>query len=268
MSRLLITGAAGRVGRTLRHGLHGVGFTFRSIDSQPIDDVLPDEEAITGDSADLALVEEAARDVAAVLHLAAIPTEAPWEAIRHSNIEGTYSVLEASRRAGVPRVVLASSVHASGFSRHVELLGVDEAPKPDTLYGVSKVFGESLGRMYADRYGMQIACVRIGAFQDRPTDEHHRAIWLSPADCVRLFHALLTSPDLGYAVCWGVSANGTGWLDLEPARRLGYEPRDDAEEFADTIAGGSADPLGGRLAGPQADAEAVAERWAHRSDQR
>ncbi|MGI8868683.1 MAG: NAD-dependent epimerase/dehydratase family protein [Mycobacteriales bacterium] len=264
MSRILVTGAAGRIGRTLRHGLAAAGFTFRSIDLTAVEDPFPDEECVTGDVSDVALMTEACRDVAAVVHLAAIPTEAPWEQIRQHNIEATYAAFEAARIAGVPRVVFASSIHASGFSRRVERLGVEEVPKPDTLYGVSKVFGESLGRMYADRHGMQVACVRIGAFQDRPQDGHSRSIWLSPGDAVRLFHALLTSPDLGYAVLWGVSANGTGWLDLEPARRLGYPPHDDAEQVTQAWADGPDDPLGGWLTGRDADPEVVAERWARR----
>ena len=265
MTRILVTGAAGRIGRTLRHGLTSAGYTFNSVDTRPVEDQLPDEQVFTGDISDAGLLDDAMRGVAAVVHLAAIPTEAPWEEIRAANIDGTWSVFDAARRAGVPRVVFASSVHASGFSRRTDLLRVDEPAKPDGLYGVSKVFGEALGRMYADRYGMQIACIRIGAFEDQPRNNHHRPVWLSPTDAVRLFHACLTSPDLGFAILYGVSANGQGWLDLTPARKLGYEPQDDAERYADSIsAEGIADPLGGPLTEPSADADAVAARWADR----
>lgn len=265
MSRVLITGAAGRIGTTLRRGLPQLGWTIRGLDRVNIDPVTEHEDSLIGDLGDEALLDAAMRGVDAVVHLAAIPTEAPYEEIRRHNIDGTFEVFDAARRAGVPRIVFASSIHATGFSPKQQLLRTDEPPHPDTHYGVSKVFGEMLGRMYADRYGMQVACLRIGAFEERPGWQHSMTIWLSPGDAVRLVHACLSSPDLGYAVLFGVSANTQGWLDLEPARRLGYEPKDDSEAYAANITpDGGDDPLGGFMTEPSFDAEEIEKRWASR----
>jgi uronate dehydrogenase len=169
------------------------------------------------------------------VHLAGQSTEAPWPVIREANIEGSYQVFEAARRAGVRRLVCASSNHAVGFTPRPTAadgapaeLAADTPPRPDTLYGVSKAFGEALGRYYVDRYGMQVACLRIGTFADTPPDARAMATWLSPRDCARLVDACLRSDRLDFAVVWGVSANRDRWWSLEGGRELGYEPLDDA----------------------------------------
>ena len=123
-----------------------------------------------------------------------------------------------------PRVVCASSNHAAGFTPVGAELPADLPPRPDTLYGVSKVFGEALGRYYAERYGLQVACLRIGTFTDRPRDMRTLSTWLSPDDCARLVDACLRSPDLTYAIVWGVSANTRRTWSLDAGRALGYEP--------------------------------------------
>ena len=134
--------------------------------------------------------------------------------MREANVDGVLSVFEAARRAGVRRVVLASSIHAGGFIPVHENVSVDEPARPDTLYGVSKVFAEALGRYYVDRYGMQVACLRLGTFGERPTDPRSLSTWLSAGDCARLVDACLRSPALDFAVVWGASANTRGILDL------------------------------------------------------
>jgi len=230
--RVLITGAAGRIGAYLRDGLAASDWRLRLLDCRPFDD---DREIVIADVRDSAALLAAMEDVEAVVHLAGISTEAPFDDLLGPNIEGTWRVFDAARRAGVPRVIYGGSNHAIGFTPRSELLRADVPLRPDTYYGVSKAFGEAVARFYADRYGLRVACLRIGSCDDRPRSPRMLWTWLSPADAVRLVEACLRAPNLDYAVVYGVSANTRGWWDLGPARELGYEPRDDAEHFATEV---------------------------------
>lgn len=260
---VLLTGAAGRIGSALAARLPDHGWLVRGFDR------VATPGGIVGDVTSAADLDAAFAGVAAVVHLAGLPTEAPWPVIRAANIEGTFQVFEAARRAGVPRVVYASSNHAVGFTPLADdptvRLPSDLAPRPDTLYGVSKVFGEALGRYYADRYGLRVACLRIGTFDDRPTHPRSLSTWLSPGDATRLVDACLRSPALGYALVWGVSANTRRTWSLDSARALGYEPRDDAERYAAELADAAPDPSDGRVGGGFTSAgfglDEVAARW-------
>jgi uronate dehydrogenase len=242
MSTVLVTGAAGRIGHYLRVGLPGLGWELRLLDRVPI----PEEPgSIVADVTDPAALRAAFADASAVVHLAGvIRTSSSFEEVLSSNIEGTYQVMEAARVAGVRRVIFASSNHANGFAPRRAPVSPGVADRPDSYYGVSKVFGEVLGRFYADRYGMQVACLRIGSCADRPTSPRMLGSWLSPADAVRLVDACLRSPDLDYSVVYGISRNTRRWWDLGAAEALGYQPQDDAEEFAAEVlaAYGGVDP--------------------------
>ena len=242
---VLITGAAGRIGTVLRGGLPERGWTLRSLDVVAIEDPRPGEEHLVADATDLAAVEAAARGVAGIVHLAGISGESTWPAIRDTNIEGAYVALESARRAGVPRVVLASSNHATGYTGRPAqglLREAEELPRPDTYYGVAKVAMEALGSLYADRYGMDVVCLRIGSAFPRPMDTRMLATWLSPGDTVRLVDAALRAPSPGFRVVWGVSANTRSWWDLTAARSLGYQPQDDAEVFAAALVAAHGEP--------------------------
>jgi nucleoside-diphosphate-sugar epimerase len=166
-------------------------------------------------------------------------------------------VFEAARRAGVPRVVFASSNHAAGFHPTVDPVGDDLPPRPDTFYGVGKVTGEALGSLYHDRYGLDVVCLRIGTCRGRPTDARALATWLSPDDCGRLVDAALTCRAPGFRVVWGVSANTRRRWALAGAHEIGYRPRDDAEayaaEVADRVAGTDV-YVGGEFCGREFDA--------------
>ena len=235
---VLLTGAAGRIGTWLRGGLPERGWAVRCLDVVPVADVRPGEEHVVADVTDLAAVVDATEGASAVVHMAGIASESTWPAISHANIEGTYCVLEAARRAGVQRVVLASSNHATGYTpRPAEglLTEADAPPRPDTYYGVAKATMEALGSLYADRYGMDVVCLRIGSAFPEPTTLRMLATWLSPADTVSLVDAALTAPSPGFAVVWGVSDNTRNWWDLTAARALGYEPADDAEVYAEAL---------------------------------
>ncbi len=258
---ILLTGAAGRIGTALRERLPALGWTLRCLDREPLTDGLRVDLA---DEADSEALAAAVDGVEAVVHLAGMPTEAPWPVIRDANIDALVRLLEAARRAGVRRVVYASSNHATGFTPVADDLPTDRPPRPDTLYGVSKVFGEALGRYYADRYGLQVACLRIGTFADVPRDRRTLSTWLSPGDCARLVDACLRAPDLDYAVVWGVSNNTRRTWSLAGARALGYDPVDDAEIYAGRLDRPAPDPsdalVGGGFTSPGFGIDEVAAR--------
>ncbi len=259
MSRVLITGAAGSVGSVLSRELPSYGHQVRLLDREPID---APGDVVIADITDPAALDAALAGMDAVVHLAAIPTEAAFDDILRVNLDGTYQVFEAARRGGVCRVVYASSNHAVGFTPRAPLVGAEVPPRPDTNYGLSKVFGEALGRLYTDRYGLEVACLRIGTFAERPARPRHLSTWLSHGDAVRLVHAALTAPDLTYSVVYGISANTRRWWDLDPGRALGYHPADDAEAYAASVIAEHGEPdltqrteayLGGEFTGPEFD---------------
>ena len=265
MSTILITGAAGQVGGFLRPRLARPGRTLRLLD---LAELTPGEgeEAVTASVTDMDALVEACRGVDAVIHLGGQATEAPWQRILDVNINGTYTVFEAARRAGVPRVVFASSNHAVGFHTPDEYpLSEDATVLPDTYYGVSKVAGEALGALYHERYGLDVICVRILTCFPEPLNLRVLSTWLSPDDAGRLFEACLTAPEPGYRVVFGVSANTRGgWVSLDGARALGYEPQDDAEVYYEKLIAqhGPLDPadpilahLGGDFCFPKLDAD-------------
>ena len=267
---VLVTGAAGLIGGWLRGALPERGWALRSLDVVPIADVRPGEEHLVADVTDLAAMVDAVTGASAVVHLAGIATESTWPAISHANIEGTYCVLEAARRAGVPRVVLASSNHATGYTPRPGqglLSEADAPPRPDTYYGVSKVAMEALGSLYVDRYGLDVVCLRIGSALPEPAALRHLSTWLSPADTVGLVDAALRAPSPGFAVVWGVSDNTRRWWDLTAARALGYEPVDDAEAHAAALLEvhgepDPADPVHARVGGEYTTEEFDADRIA------
>ena len=259
--RILITGAAGTIGHDLRQGLRGRHELLRLLDVAPQEPARDGEEVVTADVADGAAVAEAPAGVDAIVHLAANPVDAPFDVLLEPNIVGTQRVFEAALAAGVPRVVYASSHHAAGFWPRSHPMRVTDPVRPDSHYGVSKVFGEAVARLCHDKHGLQVACLRIQSWTERPTDSRHLGSWLSPRDGVELVDRCLSAPGLGFAVIWGVSANTRGWLVQEDLAWLGWEPVDDAEAFAaeveDEPAGLTAEldggPYVGRLQHPRYD---------------
>lgn len=241
---VVVSGASGSIGTYLRQtdgGLPARGWSLRLLGGHEPDELLPGEEGTPFFTADVSeedsrdALDEAFAGADAVVHLAGIPGEDSWTTIRRTNIDGTYRVLEAARRAGVRRVVLASSNHAVGYLPTGETARTDVAPRPDTYYGVSKAAVEALGSLYADKYGLEVVSLRIGMCADRPVSTFDLGIWLSPGDTVRLVDASLRGEVTGPVIAYGVSANTRGWWDLASARALGYDPRDDAESFVDEV---------------------------------
>jgi uronate dehydrogenase len=237
--KVLLTGAAGSIGRVLTVGLADRGHEVVGLDM-----VAP--ETFTGawytvDCADPDAVSAVFSDldrsgpVDAVVHLAGMPTEGSLPAELTSHVVTTAALLDAMVAHGVTRIVYAGSNHAVGRTPRSELLRVDVPPRPDTFYGVAKVAAEGLLSLYADRYGIDAVSARIGSFLPQPESVRALSTWLSHDDAVRMVDACLTAPDPGFAVLYGVSANTRGWWDLGPGHALGYFPEDDAERFADQV---------------------------------
>ena len=136
---------------------------------------------------DLAQVEAICEGVDGILHFGGYSVEGPWDTILQSNIIGCYNLFEAARKKGVKRLVFASSNHAVGFYPRHHRIGTDVTARPDSRYGVSKVFGEAVGALYADKHGLDVTCMRIGNFGDKPLDHagsrsgSSRKIWCSSA---------------------------------------------------------------------------------------
>jgi uronate dehydrogenase len=238
VERVLLTGAAGGVGTRLRRMLKGAYRELRLSDIATPKDVGKDETFVAADLADLAAVEKIVKGIDGIIHLGGVSVEKPWEMIHPANIVGCYNLFEAARRHGVKRVVFASSNHVMGFYRRRRRVGTEALVRPDSRYGVSKAFGEALGALYADKYGLRVLCIRIGNFGDKPLDMRRMSIWISPDDLVQLIRIGLEHPELRYEVVYGASDNARGWWDNGAAFRLGYRPTGRAEDhLKDALAG-------------------------------
>jgi uronate dehydrogenase len=231
MNRVLITGAAGGIGRMIRPLLRGVYPVIRLSDIVEIDPEAG-EEFVAADLADMAACERICEGVDGVIHLGASSVEDRWEPVLNNNIIGCYHLFEAARRQGVRRVVFATTNHVVGFYRRQRTIDHTVMPRPDSRYGVSKAFGEALGRMYADKHGLRVFNIRIGNVDQRPVDRRRLSIWISPRDLVQLMRIGLEHPEIHFEVVYGVSDNARAWYDNANAFRLGYAPTDRAEDHA------------------------------------
>jgi uronate dehydrogenase len=237
MERILITGAAGKIGDVLRTGLRGSYSLIRLADIASLGKTEAREEIYPTDIRDIAALEKAMVGIDCVVHLAGVPEEAEWEKVLPLNIEGCYNAFEAARRQGVKRVIFASSNHAVGFHRRERFIDNTVVPRPDSRYGVSKVFGEALGRLYADKYGLSVACLRIGTFRtpDRPTDARQLLTWISHRDMAQLVRCCIDHPNYHFLTVYGVSNNLRSRWDNTNVKFLDYRPEDDSEVFAAEI---------------------------------
>lgn len=253
--RVLVTGAAGVIGSAVRHYL-GDAYELSALTHRPADFA-----SHVADISDLDAIQPAFDGMDAVVHLAAsISVETPWPDILRDNIIGTYNVFEAARRAGVERVIFASSNHAVGgyeLDGKPEIYALDNpfvvddraAIRPDSYYGISKAYGEAMGRYYADIHGMRVFCLRIGSVRadDDPrsadaarssgwlnltpeqTLDRLRATWLSQRDCAHLIERCLAAEDIRFGIYYGISNNPRQFWDISKARHeLGYDPQDSA----------------------------------------
>jgi uronate dehydrogenase len=231
MKRILITGAAGGVVTWLRPLLRPK-YLLRLSDRQGVRDPVAGEEVVLADLGDLAALRSVVAGVDGIVHFGGYSREADWETIHAANFIGTYNLFEAARLEGVKRVVFASSNHVMGFYPKTETVPVDKTIRPDSRYGLSKAFGEGLGSLYADKYGLEVLSIRIGHVLPKPTDRRRLAIWLSPRDLAQLVSIGIDHPGVRNEIVYGMSDNQRAWWDNSNATRLGYRPVDRSEDYA------------------------------------
>jgi uronate dehydrogenase len=231
LGRLLLTGAAGGLGRELRRRLKAHCTVLRLSDIADLGAAAPGEELMPAALEDAAAVLALLADVDAVVHLGGISVEGPFEPILQANIVGTYNLYEAARRQRVKRVIFASSNHVTGFYRQDEVIDATMPMRPDGHYGLSKAFGENLAQFYFDRYGIETVSLRIGSSFPQPADRRMLSTWMSYGDLERLVVASLTAPVVGHSVIYGMSDNASTWWDNTPARHIGYRPQDSSEPY-------------------------------------
>jgi len=229
---ILLTGASGALGRMLAPRLGARGYDLRLSDIVAFPDPLPARAAFQqADLADEAAVRRLVRGTDAILHFGGISVEQPFRRVFDANILGLTHLFEAAREK-LQRVVFASSNHAIGYYERGTRLGTTDPMRPDGYYGLSKAYGELLGRMMFDKHGLESVHLRIGSCLAVPTEARHLSTWLSYDDLERLVVAALDAPETGHAVVWGVSANAASWWAADDAGRIGYTPKDDASRFA------------------------------------
>lgn len=222
MQRVLITGASGDIGSRLRVLLKPVYPELVLSDLRKPADLNSDETFVAANLSDAAAVDALCQGIDGIVHLGGKSIEGTWDEILHSNIIGAYNLFEGARKAGVKRIVFASSNHAVGFHPRSRTIGPDVVPKPDSRYGASKLFGEGIGALYAYKHGIGVTSLRIGNVADKPVDVRRLAIWLSPEDLVRLIRIGLERPGIVYEVLYGISDNARAWYDNRRAVALGY----------------------------------------------
>lgn len=235
LSKIVLTGAAGRLGSYLREPLLGLAEQLVSTDiADDIGSVYPGETYVVADLAsfdDMAALIEGA-DM--VVHFGAIVDEAPFDVLLGPNFIGSYNVWEAARRHGVRRVVYASSIHAVGMHLKSDFIGIDAPHRPDTFYGLAKCFTEDLASMYWDKCDVESVCLRILSCA-QVNNARALGSWLSYGDLIHLVEQAITTPTTGFSVVYGVSDNDRAPVDNSKASFLGYRPKDNAEQYAEKI---------------------------------
>lgn len=237
--RILITGAAGKIGTALRKHLRD-RYDFKLMFHRTIpDDLDPSDVIVAGNISDFETVVEAAEGVDAIVHLAIFNrsgnmTRAEVARLTFDvDMKSCYNVYEAARVQGVKTVVFASTNHVTGLNEQDGIVSRPELPvRPDGIYGAGKAFGEALGRYYADRQGVRVHCLRIANFNGLDEPGRHygegHSRWLSPRDCAQLVWRCIEAEDIPFGIFYGISKNGEAKWDLSNSKEtLGYEPEDD-----------------------------------------
>jgi uronate dehydrogenase len=230
--RILLTGAAGNLGRRLRPHLGAFADIVRLADLAPIDPAGPGEEVVQCDLADRDATLAMCEGVDAVLHFGGVSTEEAFAPIMQANILGVTNLYEAVHKLDIRRVVFASTNHTMGMYKTTDVVDASMPPRPDGYYGISKVFGESMARYYFDRFGVETVCIRIGFCWPEPIDHRSMCCWLSLDDLLELLRRSLITPKVGFTITFGVSDNDGLWWDDRHARYLCYRPRDSSAQYA------------------------------------
>ena len=236
--RLLLTGAAGALGRMLRPRVKRYCETLRVSDLAAMDPAGEGEEVVVAPLEDEAAMYALLDGVDAVLHFGGVSIEKPFSTVLPANIVGAYNLYEAARRRGTKRIVFASSNHVTGFYGQGETIQANVVPRPDSYYGLSKAFGENLAQFYFDRHGLETVSLRIGSCLPEPVDRRQLSSWLSHDDLERLLVAALTAPVVGHSIVYGASDNRTTWWDNAQSRHVGYQPQDSSEPWRAAVEAG------------------------------
>jgi uronate dehydrogenase len=236
LNRLLLTGAAGGLGKVLRERLAPSARVLRVSDIAAMAPAAgAHEEVVPCDLADKAAVHALLAGCDAIVHLGGVSVERPFEEILEANIKGLFNVYEAARRHGVKRVVFASSNHVIGFHKQSEHLDVHSARRPDGYYGLSKSFGEDMAQFYFDRWGIETVSIRIGSSFPEPANRRMMHTWLSYRDLTTLIEKALFTPGVKHTLVYGMSANREPWWDNAGAAHLSFVPQDSSEVFRDKV---------------------------------
>lgn len=235
--RLLLTGAAGGIGRVIRPRLTAFAEIIRVSDlpGQLTGEPARHEEVQPCDLGDKAAVDALVQGCDAIIHLGGVSVERPFEEILDANIRGVFHIYEGARRHGVKRVVFASSNHVTGFYRQDEKINARDLRRPDGYYGLSKSYGEDTAQFYFDRYGIETVSLRIGSAFPQAKDRRMMASWLSYRDLETLLQRSLFTPNVGHTVIYGMSNNVVQWWDNCWAERLGFVAQDSSEQFRDQV---------------------------------
>lgn len=236
MKKVALTGAAGQLGRVLRKALLARGVGLRSAGGfEPLAAIVDGEDVMHGDLNEATVVDRLLAGIDVLIHMAGTSVERPLPEIIDNNLRALVQVYEGARRHGVKRVVFASSNHTIGMHSVETKLELDCEFRPDGLYGLSKMWGEGLARLYWDKHGIESVCIRIGSCVEKPTEFRHLSTWLGYDDLLQLIDRSINVPDIGFQVVWGVSANTRSYWDNAGAAPLGYAPTQNAEDYAAEI---------------------------------
>ena len=242
LKKIVLTGAAGRLGGYLRKPLAAKCETLVSTDIAPsTDPLIKGESFVQADLADYAKMSEIIKGADMVVHFGGHPDEKPFEDILHANIIGCYNIWQAAHEAGVRRIVYASSIHAVGLHPKTTAINIHTPHRPDSYYGLAKCFAEDMAKLYWDKKGLEAVCLRILSCAN-VTNSRALGSWLSYDDLIHLVERAVDTPTTGFAVIYGVSNNDRSPVDNSGASFLGYRPRDNAEQFAEDILANTPEP--------------------------
>lgn len=235
MKKLVLTGAAGRLGSYLREPLSELCDNLVSTDLvEGIGSTYSGETYIKADLANFDEVNALMDGAEMIVHFGALSDEDTFDEILSSNIIGAYNVWEAAARNHVNRVIYASSIHAVGMYPKNEYIGINVPHRPDTFYGLAKCFAEDLASLYWDKKQVEAVCLRILSCA-KVTSSRALGSWLSYDDLILLVKRAIDAPTTGFSIIYGVSNNDRTPVDNSEASFLGYKPKDNAEKYADKI---------------------------------
>ena len=228
---ILLTGAAGALGDQLREPLSKACKLLRVSDKEILNKTFNNEEVIQADLSNENEMLNLTKDIDCVVHMGGQSIEGSWHNVLNSNIIGMYNLYEGCRKNNVKRVIWASSVHTVGFYPRSQVIDNKAMPRPDSNYGLSKVFGESLAQYYWDKYQIETVSIRIYSSTPEPENQRVLSTWLSYNDLRRLIKACMESSNVEHSIIFGVSNNDSILIDNRFANHIGYKPKDNAEEY-------------------------------------